>query len=146
MNDAVGMMVGPPMDTARLAELTRTPATTEESAGAAEAFFTALGLHVEWVGDSPGLVLRRIVCQLVNEAAFAVGEGVGSPEDVDAGVTLGLNHPRGPFAWSEVLGPEKVLETIDALWEERREERYRAAPLLRRAASLGIALSAAAER
>jgi len=146
MADAVGMMVGPPMDSARLAELTRTPATTEESAQAAEAFFIALGLHVEWVGDSPGLVLRRIVCQLVNEAAFAVGEGVGSPEDVDAGVTLGLNHPRGPFAWAEVLSPEKVLETIDALWEERREERYRAAPLLRRAASLGISLAAAGER
>ena len=146
MNDAVGMMVGPPMETARLAELTRTPATSEESAQAAEAFFTALGLHVEWVGDSPGLVLRRIVCQLVNEAAFAVGEGVGSPEDVDAGLTLGLNHPRGPFGWAEVLSPEKVLETIDALWEERREERYRAAPLLRRAASLGIALPSAAER
>ena len=145
MTDAVGMMVGPPMDTARLAELTRTPATSEESAQAAEAFFTALGLHVEWVGDSPGLVLRRIVCQLVNEAAFAVGEGVGSPEDVDAGLTLGLNHPRGPFAWAEVLSPEKVLETIDALWEERREERYRAAPLLRRASSLGISLAAAAE-
>ena len=146
MSDAVGMMVGPPMETARLAELTRTPATTEESAGAAEAFFTALGLHVEWVGDAPGLVLRRIVCQLVNEAAFAVGEGVGSPEDVDAGLTLGLNHPRGPFEWAEVLSPEKVLETVDALWEERHEERYRAAPLLRRATSLGLGLAEAAER
>ena len=146
MTDAVGMMVSPPMDTARLAELTRTPATLDGSAQDAEAFFTALGLHVEWVGDSPGLVLRRIVCQLVNEAAFAVGEGVGSPEDVDAGVTLGLNHPRGPFGWAEVLSPEKVLETIDALWAERHEERYRAAPLLRRAASLGVALDDAAER
>lgn len=96
----------------------------------------ALGLRTEWVGDAPGLVLRRIVCQLVNEAAFAIGEGVGSPADVDAGMTLGLNHPRGAVAWSEVLSPAIALETIDGLWEERREERYRAAPLLRRAAAL----------
>jgi len=144
--DAVGIMVGPPMATARLAELTRTPATSDASCLTAEAFLTALGLHTEWVGDSPGLVLRRIVCQLVNEAAFAVAEGVGSPEDVDAGVTLGLNHPRGPFEWSELLTPDMVVETIDGLWEERHEERYRTAPLLRRAASLGISLSDAAER
>jgi 3-hydroxybutyryl-CoA dehydrogenase len=82
-------------------------------------------------------VLGRIVSQLVNEAAFAIGEGVGSPEDVDAGLTLGLNHPRGPVEWGSELGIEHVLAVIDGLWEERHEERYRAAPLLRRAASLG---------
>ena len=79
----------------------------------------------------PGLVLGRIVCQLVNEAAFAVGEGVGSADDVDAGLTLGLNHPRGAVAWGEEIGLDHVLATIDGLWTERREERYRAAPLLR---------------
>jgi 3-hydroxybutyryl-CoA dehydrogenase len=88
-------------------------------------------------------VLGRIVCQLVNEAAFAIGEGVGSAEDVDAGLTLGLNHPRGPVAWGESIGLEAVLTTIDGLFEERREERYRAAPLLRRAAALGTGLAAA---
>ena len=83
------------------------------------------------MGDAPGLVLGRIVCQLVNEAAFAIGEGVGSADDVDAGLTLGLNHPRGPVAWGEAIGLDHVLATIDGLWAERREERYRAAPLLR---------------
>jgi 3-hydroxybutyryl-CoA dehydrogenase len=77
---------------------------------------------------------------LVNEAAFAVGEGVGSAEDVDAGLTLGLNHPRGPVEWGEAIGLEQVLAAIDGLYAERREERYRAAPLLRRAAALGTAL------
>ena len=77
-------------------------------------------------------MLGRIVCQLVNEAAFAIGEGVGSPADVDAGFTLGLAHPRGPVAWSEAIGLEHVVAVLDALWAERREERYRAAPLLRR--------------
>jgi 3-hydroxybutyryl-CoA dehydrogenase len=134
--DAVGIMIGPPLAGAGMAELTRLPGTSESTARAAEAFMGALGLRVEWVGDAPGLVLRRIVCQLVNEAAFAIGEGVGAPEDVDAGMTLGLNHPRGPVEWSEVIGPALVLETIDGLWAERREERYRAAPLLRRAAAL----------
>ncbi len=71
---------------------------------AAEALVHWLGLHAEWVGDAPGLVLGRIVCQLVNEAAFAIGEGVGSAADVDAGLTLGLNYPRGAVAWGEEIG------------------------------------------
>jgi 3-hydroxybutyryl-CoA dehydrogenase len=108
--------------------------------GEADAFFTDLGFHTEWVGDAPGLVLGRIVCQLVNEAAFAIGEGVGSAEDVDAGLTLGLNHPRGPVAWGEAIGLDRVLATIDGLYEERREERYRAAPLLRAAVAGGRGL------
>lgn len=135
--DACGIMIGPPLTEARMAEVTRLPGTSYSTAHAAEAFMAALGLRVEWVRDAPGLVLRRIVCQLVNEAAFAIGEGVGSAEDVDAGMTLGLNHPRGPIGWSQVIGPALVLETIDGLWAERHEERYRAAPLLRRAAALG---------
>ena len=85
-------------------------------------------------------MLGRIVCQLVNEAAFAIGEGVGSADDVDTGLTLGLSHPRGPVAWGEAVGLDHVLAVLDALWEERREERYRAAPLLRRAAALGRSL------
>ena len=64
---------------------------------------------------------------------FAVGEGVGSAADVDAGLTLGLNHPRGALAWGEAAGFEHVLAVIDGLWDERHEERYRAAPELRRA-------------
>jgi 3-hydroxybutyryl-CoA dehydrogenase len=75
------------------------------------------------------------VCQLVNEACFAVGEGVGTPEDVDAGMTLGMNHPRGPFAWLEAIGVDHVLTVLDALRGELGEERYRAAPLLRRMAA-----------
>lgn len=136
--DACGLMIGPPLSTARMAEATRLPQTSDAVCSATEEFLAALGLRTEWVGDAPGLVLRRIVCQLVNEAAFAIGEGVGSPADVDAGMTLGLNHPRGPVEWSEVVGPAQVLETIDGLWAERHEERYRAAPLLRRAAALEL--------
>ena len=66
----------------------------------------SLGLHVERVGDA---VLPRIVAQLVNEACFALGEGTGSAADIDAGMELGLNHPRGPLAWGDLIGPERVL-------------------------------------
>jgi 3-hydroxybutyryl-CoA dehydrogenase len=104
---------------------------THDGARLGERFFATLGYHTEHVGDAPGLVLGRIVAQLVNEAAFAIGEGVGSAEDVDDGLRLGLNHPRGAVEWSELVGLDHVLGVIDGLWEERREERYRAAPLLR---------------
>ncbi|HLM25910.1 MAG TPA: 3-hydroxyacyl-CoA dehydrogenase NAD-binding domain-containing protein [Thermoleophilaceae bacterium] len=112
--------------------------------GGAERLFASMSLEVEWLErDAPGGVLGRIVCQLVNEAAFAIGEGVGSAADVDAGMTLGLNHPRGPVAWGEAIGLEEVLVTLEALWVERREERYRSAPLLRRAVALGVGLEEA---
>jgi 3-hydroxybutyryl-CoA dehydrogenase len=124
----------------RLAELTRLRTTPDAAADAADAFFASLGYHREWVGDAPGLVLGRIVCGLVNEAAFAIGEGVGSPADVDAGLELGLNHPRGAVAWSELLGADAVAATIDGLHDHYREERYRLAPLLRSAAMTGASL------
>jgi 3-hydroxybutyryl-CoA dehydrogenase len=104
----------------------------------AEAFFAALGKHAEWVADAPGLVLGRIVCQLVNEAAFALREGVGSAEDVDAGMTLGLNHPHGPLQWADAIGLDHILAVLDALYEEERQERYRACPDLRRVAWEGL--------
>lgn len=141
---AVGFGLLPPLEKARLVELTRTSVAPDPACRAAEAAAREAGLEYEWVGDAPGLVLGRIVCQLVNEAAFAVGEGVGSADDVDVGMKLGLNHPRGPFEWAEEIGSAHVLETIDALWEERREERYRAAPLLRRATALNVELREAA--
>ena len=85
-------------------------------------------------GDAPGLVLGRITAQLVNEAHFAVGEGVATPQDVDTAMRLGFNYPRGPFEWAEAIGPARVVSVLDALRSELGEERYRAAPSLRRAA------------
>jgi 3-hydroxybutyryl-CoA dehydrogenase len=136
---AAGFHLLPPLG--KLVELTRLPGTRDDAAKAAEFFFTSIGMHHEWVGDAPGLVLGRLVCQLVTEALFAIGEGVGSAEDVDAGTTLGLNHPRGPLAWGREIGFDHVLATLDGLWEERREERYRAAPLLRRIVRTGESIS-----
>ena len=123
-----------------LVELTRSPTTSAAAARAAEGFFRSLGRHVEWVGDAPGLVLGRIVCQLVNEACFALGDGVGAPADIDAGMVLGLNHPRGPLEWGDAIGPGEVLGVLGGLCEEYREERYRAAPALLRAVRGGGSL------
>ncbi len=82
-------------------------------------------------------VLGRIVCQVINECAFALGEGVGSAQDIDTGMVLGLNYPRGPLAWADEIGLDQVLGVLDGLWEEYREERYRSAPELRRLVRAG---------
>ena len=135
---AVGFHALPPLADARLVELTRGPGTTSVAAEHAERFFASIGKHVAWVGDAPGLVLGRIVCQLVNEAAFALGEGVGSAEDIDAGMVLGLNHPRGPLEWADAIGLDHVAAVLAALHAETGEERYRLAPELRRRLQLDL--------
>jgi 3-hydroxybutyryl-CoA dehydrogenase len=137
---AAGFHLLPPLGDPPLVELTRLPTTPGFVTEAAEGFFAGLGFLCEWVEDAPGLVLGRIAAQLVNEAAFAIGEGIGSADDVDTGLELGLSHPRGPVAWSETIGLPHVLAILDGLWTERHEERYRAAPLLRRQALLGRSL------
>lgn len=104
----------------------------EVTGDAGERAFTGLGLHTARVRPSAVGVLPRIVCQVINECAFAFGEGVGSAEDIDLGMTLGMNYPRGPLVWAQEIGLEHVTATLEALWEEYREERYRMAPALRR--------------
>ncbi len=107
----------------------------EVTGEAGERAFAALGLHTARIAPCAVGVLPRIVCQVINECAFALGEGVGSARDIDAGMTLGMNYPRGPLAWAEQLGLDNVLDVLDTLWDEHREERYRAAPVLRRLVS-----------
>jgi 3-hydroxybutyryl-CoA dehydrogenase len=123
----------PDLERARVVEIARLPGTSVEQLSAAGRHFAAMGKHVECTpGEAPGLVLGRIVCQLINEACFAVGEGVGTPEDLDTALRLGFNHPRGPFEWAREVGPRWVLATLDALRDELGSDRYRPAPLLRR--------------
>ncbi len=110
-------------------------ALVEVTGETGEQAFRSLGLHTERVQPAPAGVLARIVCQVINESAFALGEGVGSADDIDTGMMLGLSHPRGPFAWMRELGPAQVLRTLEALGDEYREERYRPAPALRRLAN-----------
>jgi 3-hydroxybutyryl-CoA dehydrogenase len=135
---AIGFHVLPPLAGASLVELTRGPGSSPAACSAAERFFATLGKHVAWVADAPGLVLGRIVCQVINEAAFALGEGVGSAEDIDAGMVLGLNHPRGPLEWCDLIGVDHVVGVLAGLRSETGEERYRLAPALRRAFALDL--------
>jgi 3-hydroxybutyryl-CoA dehydrogenase len=130
---AVGFNLTPTPDRAPIVELTRGQ-SAEQHAAVVEALFRSLGVHVEWVGDAPGLVFARILTQLINEACFAVGEGVSEAAVVDEAMRLGLNYPRGPFEWAEHIGWAHVLDTLEGIWNERREERYRPAPLLQQLA------------
>jgi 3-hydroxybutyryl-CoA dehydrogenase len=131
--DFAGFHCLPPLGEARAVEIVRGSGTTEETITVTRHFFHAIGKHVIEVGDGPGLVLGRIVCQLINEASFALQEGVGSAEDIDKGVQLGLNYPRGLMAWRDAIGNAQVVSTLDALQREVGGDRYRAAPILRRA-------------
>lgn len=94
------------------------------------AVLEAMGILVERVGDGPGLLLGRILVQIVNEGAFALGEGVGSAEEINLAAELGLNYPAGPLALGDQIGWPRVLARLDGIWSERREERYRPAPKL----------------
>lgn len=132
--DFAGFHCLPPLGEARAVEITRTRSTSDATLSATRHFFHAIGKHVIDVGDAPGLVLGRIVCQLINEAGFALQEGVGSAADIDKGLRLGLNYPRGPFEWQEAIGVQQVVATLDALQREVGGDRYRVAGVLRRAA------------
>ena len=134
---AAGFHVVPPVGDATLAELTSTAQTDPEALERADGFFAALGLHREVVGDAPGLVLGRILAQLANEALFALTEDVASADHIDAGMMLGLNFPRGPIAAGRSIGAGHVRAVLDGLWEERRDGRYRSAPLLLQSAPFG---------
>ena len=94
----------------------------------------SLGRHVEWVGDAPGLVLGRIVCQLVNEACFALGDGVGAPDGHRRRAWCSGSTTRaGRSSGATRSASSDVLGVLGGLCEEYREERYRAAPALLRA-------------
>jgi 3-hydroxybutyryl-CoA dehydrogenase len=92
------------------------------------------GLNVSVIDDFPGMLLMRTVCMLANEAAEVVQTGVASAGAVDQAMRLGANHPRGPLAWAEAIGLERVRDVLDHLARTYGEDRYRASWLLRRKA------------
>ena len=138
--EAAGFHLVPPLEGSSAIEITGTERTDPEALTRTDELVRSLGRIPEAVGDAPGLVMGRVVCQLVNEAALLVGEGHGTAADVDAGLELGVNHPRGPVAWSRELGLAHVVSVLDALESELGDERYRVAPLLRRRLALGADL------
>jgi 3-hydroxybutyryl-CoA dehydrogenase len=135
----VNFIALPDLKTARVVELARDPDTRAEALAAAGRHFASLGKHVECLLDyRPGLVLGRILAQIVNEAHVAVSQGVATEEDCNTAMRLGFNWPRGPFEWGEAIGLERCVAILDELHALLGEERYRVAPLLRaRAGSAG---------
>ena len=80
------------------------------------------------------MVLPRIVCMIANEAAFALMENIASPKDIDIAMKLGTNYPHGPIEWANRIGIHQVVHTLDALYRDLHEDRYRVSPLLRQLA------------
>jgi 3-hydroxybutyryl-CoA dehydrogenase len=120
--------------------LMTTPLTTPEMRAAAHGLFAGDGVPVTVIRDSPGFVAQRVVAQIVNIACDIAQQRIAQPEDIDAAVTLGLGYPRGPLAWGDALGPEKVLKILERLLDFYGDPRYRASPWLKRRARLGVSL------
>ena len=114
-----------------LLEVAPTAWTPKQTVETALRFFGSLGKNIEIVQDRVGMVAARIICQLINEAAFALQDEIADPEDIDTSMKLGVSYPMGPFEWAERLGIENVVTLLQALHEEYQEERYRVSPLLR---------------
>ncbi len=95
------------------------------------ALWQSLGYGVNLVEDRVGLIAPRILATLINEAAFAVMEGVASAADIDKAMTLGVNYPKGLLAWADDIGLDYILALLDGLYDEYHQERYRAAVILR---------------
>lgn len=97
----------------------------------AEALFNNFNTQVKAVNSRVGMVTPRVVCMIINEAYFTVQEGTASREDIDLGMKLGTAYPKGPFEWCEEIGIDNVYETLEAVYEDTKDERYKICSLLK---------------
>ena len=132
----IGLGALPSLLEGELIEFALSDSTDTAVRHAAEEFAKALGKESAIVADSVGLVLPRILCTLANEACFAIMESVAPAGDIDTAMKLGTNYPFGPLEWAERIGMRQVHAVMAALYKNLGEDRYRVAPLLRRAAAL----------
>lgn len=105
--------------------------TTEHHVEQAVSLMQLLGYSVERVEDRVGLVHLRVLSTIINEAAFAVLEGVATPADIDQAMKLGTNYPKGPLAWADEIGLPVIMLVLDGLYREYQQERYRPCVLLK---------------
>jgi hypothetical protein len=137
----VGFSILPPITDSSILEITRPLRTPVQELEKARSFFESLGFTVSEVPDGPGLVQARIVACLANEAFSALAEGVADASTIDTAMKLGLNYPRGPLEWAELIGLKSILGILQGLQSEYGEDRYRPNPLLKRLVAAGMSIA-----
>ena len=115
----------------------RADSASASALAAVVGLFQALGKTVSVIDDLPGLVVMRTVCMLANEAADAVLHQVCDAAGADAALCDGVNYPRGPLAWADLIGPARVLRVVENLQQAYGLDRYRPSRLLRRTVESG---------
>jgi 3-hydroxybutyryl-CoA dehydrogenase len=133
----MGMHFMNPVPVMKLVELVRGLQTSEETFTLVRDFAVKLGKTVIVSGDAPGFLVNRILIPLLNEACFALEQGVGSAADIDTGAKLGLNHPMGPLELADLIGLDTVLAIAEVLHHEIGDPKYRPATLLRNMVAAG---------
>jgi 3-hydroxybutyryl-CoA dehydrogenase len=116
------------------------PLTASEFTQSLAAIIERTSRGVSIISDSPGFVAQRVVAMVISIAADMAQQSVGSPEDIDVAMKLGLGYPLGPLAWGSSLGAENVLRALEAMTEFYGDPRYRPSPWLKRRSILGLSL------
>ncbi len=126
----VGLHFFNPVPVMKLVEIIPGLATSEAARAAARSYIETLGKTVIVSEDSPSFIVNRVLCPMLNEAIFALGEGVGSVVDIDTGLRLGANHPMGPLTLADFVGLDTLLAIMLVMQKATGDPKYRPAPLL----------------